>query len=584
MKLNTLLFFLTTSAQGIEQDHLGTQKQKIERKRNGYTIKTNQKNLDNASNVARQLGASTLSVKAEEQDVNSRDSLVYKEAIDSYGEIDFANSLSFPSASPSGGTPTKSPAPTFSFSFPNEPTGSPTFGDTIKCVDDPNYTYLTAGNTCKKMGSRQWQREYFCKRVAVQNACPRTCGMCCSDNKIYSFKNGNRDRGCKWLSSGPDDRPDKFCNVEDQNQRKIKENCAKTCNYCRDPVDLTPTASPTKSFEACLNKDNYFYLTENRTCKFIRNKKSRREEFCPIAEVRKNCPQACGVCCTNDPAYGFKTYGKNVNCAWVGKRDSRKQLYCDTRQSGKMVRDACPVACDRCIDPIGSNEPTPSISMVPTVSCENDQDYFYVWPERTCKWIRNKEKRRREFCVEPQVLFKCPQSCGTCCIDNPKYKFGDNKSCLWIRKQQSRIDEYCDTFQNMQMVRDACPVTCGTCLDPLNTPTISPAPSREICLNDRTFFYQDPKKTCQWVRFKESRRQEYCKINSVKTNCPQSCGYCCDNDLDYSFKNFEGIGVKCYWVGKKQRRKNAYCDKFKNGRKVSDACPLACDQCKDPIK
>ena len=478
-------------------------------------------------------------------------------------------------------SPSKSPRPTLS-SKPSRSPNKPPDPDT--CVDDPNFYHKTADMTCLKIGSRNKRREKRCKDTKVQGACPRTCGLCCEDNPKFRFLNRSQNRNCRWLSDGPPSRPEKYCDENDNDGRKIKENCVKTCDYCNDPVDLSPTASPSEYFKECKDDGTFFHKNAQNTCSWIRQRKLRREEYCIIEPVRENCPLGCGLCCENDRNFLFETFKQTVNCKWVGDRNHRQNKYCNTVQSGQKVSDACPVACDSCYDPIASVVPTPEISLTPTVYCANDPSFSYVFPERTCKWIRNKESRRREFCEEPVVLAKCPQACGLCCNDDPSYKFGNNKDCAWIRKNPSGPDQYCNIRANKRMVRDACPVACNECMDDLFSPTVSPAPSKAKCINDPDYFYDEANQTCQWIRFKESRRQEYCKKNQVKDKCPQTCGLCCQDENDYTFKNKKNLIVSCYWVGKKAEREKKYCDKFKDGRMVQDACPLACGQCLDPVE
>ena len=102
---------------------------------------------------------------------------------------------------------------------------------------------------------------------------------------------------------------------------------------------------------------------------------------------------------------------------------------------------------------------------------------------------------------------------------------------------QGRQKEYCKTFRSGRMVRDACPESCDRCLDPVNpAPTPAPPPTNINCINDHDWTLDGkPLVTCRWIRNKESRRQEYCPQASIKEACPQSCGICCANELQYNF-------------------------------------------------
>ena len=74
-----------------------------------------------------------------------------------------------------------------------------------------------------------------------------------------------------------------------------------------------------------------------------------------------------------------------------------------------------------------------------------------------------------------------------------------------------------------------------------------------------------------------------CKLDEVRTNCPVTCGLCCEDDPSYTFINDMGIEKTCGWITLKDVRKSKYCDKYKSGMLVRVACPKACDYCKAPI-
>jgi hypothetical protein len=127
-------------------------------------------------------------------------------------------------------------------------------------------------------------------------------------------------------------------------------------------------------------------------------------------------------------------------------------------------------------------------------------------PKKNCKQIRNKEERRAAMCLISEVNAACPATCGSCCEDDAAYEFSLKKSdklkdCVWIttneKKKEKRFNEYC-TRNNTKVklhtwggrtVRDACPVTCGFCHDPItvaptpapttSAPTLSSAPSNQ---------------------------------------------------------------------------------------------------------
>ena len=88
------------------------------------------------------------------------------------------------------------------------------------------------------------------------------------------------------------------------------------------------------------------------------------------------------------------------------------------------------------------------------------------------------------------------------------------------------------------------------------------------CINNDTYVNADnPLATCRWIRWKEERRQEYCKQQEVNDNCPLSCGVCCEDNPFIEF-NCDSFNSDC---------EGAW---FK-GRTVRDICPKSCGFCKD---
>ena len=69
----------------------------------------------------------------------------------------------------------------------------------------------------------------FCKKNAVEIACPMSCGLCCADDESFSFKAQNgKNRNCAYIAK-KSSRIEKYCAVG-----SIKSNCPKTCDYCLD--------------------------------------------------------------------------------------------------------------------------------------------------------------------------------------------------------------------------------------------------------------------------------------------------------------------------------------------------------------
>lgn len=372
-------------------------------------------------------------------------------------------SFSMPTASPTKApvkapvTPTRSPT--------KRPTRSPST-NVSNCVDDPVFYHKYEMRTCSFIDEIQWKRDKYCKFGEVYENCPRTCGACCEDSTEdqFSFTVRNEARSCWWIAQ-KSARKRLYCS-NSVSGGIISDFCPDACGICRTN-EIQPTSSPVA---VCSNDDDWnFFNNEDITCKWIRNTEARRQEYCAKGSVvTDNCPQSCGLCCADHSGYQFRDFEreKDITCDYISKSNLRKSRYCDLWREETMVRDVCPVACDNCFSAVG---PTPS----PTRSsnCQNNDDYhWFRAPKVTCKWIRNEESRRVDFCNRnARVKENCPQSCGVCCSNDATYSLdgNGNRDCDWVAAKNSRINEYCDTYQNDRMVRDACPVACDRCLDPV---------------------------------------------------------------------------------------------------------------------
>ena len=175
------------------------------------------------------------------------------------------------------------------------------------------------------------------------------------------------------------------------------------------------------------------------------------------------------------------------------------------------------------------------------------------------------------------------------------------------RSLQTPTCEFCQNLWNPVIVEscefDASLLGCDSMDDYVYTPVHAnffpggqPVFGKDFpCVNSEDFFFNDEKETCQWIRFKEERRNEYCQYQTVRVNCPLSCGLCCENDDAYTFTAKFGKGGKtkdCDWLGKKEKRQEKYCGEkddgdefgeFQNGKMIRDACPKSCKYCVDPV-
>jgi tetratricopeptide (TPR) repeat protein len=110
--------------------------------------------------------------------------------------------------------------------------------------------------------------------------------------------------------------------------------------------------------DPCLNSDSYEYTyidTEGSekplSCSNIRYKakEERRKVLCLKDEVRLNCPQSCGLCCSDLPLYNFTIAGGIiVTCESLSNSQDLKEKFCDKYRSGMNVKNGCPVACNNC--------------------------------------------------------------------------------------------------------------------------------------------------------------------------------------------------------------------------------------------
>ena len=121
---------------------------------------------------------------------------------------------------------------------------------------------------------------------------------------------------------------------------------------------------------------------------------------------------------------------------------------------------------------------------------------------------------------------------------------------------------------------------------PLARLTLGTSGAVSSCTNDEYYVHEaNPAANCGWIRWKEDRRQEYCKIEEVHEFCPQTCGDCCEDDLNYIFENNRGFMVNCNWLisnsEQLEEKKLEYCNGFwSKGYTVRDMCSKSCDFCK----
>ena len=249
-----------------------------------------------------------------------------------------------------------------------------------------------------------------------------------------------------------------------------------------------------------LCKDDKHFTYSNENCHSIYNDEDLRQDLCRNEEVKDNCPLACGLCCSNDPSYTFKTkYGNQTrkDCEWLEDRDIRSFLHCSKWKN----RRSCPKACDMCKEPISEEYKsldttnitlTPSISPAPSMVCVEDNDFeiMYDLTPHSCITLGRNESIRQETCQHREVRDACPNRCGICCADDSTFVFnntmGKEVGCDWVSQTEVRTLRYCDRQRNGRAIRDACSRTCNTCknLVQLSAPEISSITDKGDADND----------------------------------------------------------------------------------------------------
>ncbi len=231
---------------------------------------------------------------------------------------------------------------------------------------------------------------------------------------------------------------------------------------------------------------------------------------------------------------------------------------------------------------------TPSPTSSPTYDCKDSPFRFQVEISgsgttiaRYCSWVKVNPYAK---CALTGVREHCPLTCGGCqnCVDSMlRFKFEYNgvesfRLCDWVAKK--------DTAMRCAIkgIGSTCPLTCGTCLQSSPAPIVTPSPTSSPTYDceDSPFRFQvkrDGKfirRNCAWVFVKPKSR---CKLNGVKSHCPQtcrSCGDCANSKLRFKF-NYNGVESfrLCDWVARKDTPTRCAIEG------VSTTCSLTCDTC-----
>ena len=86
--------------------------------------------------------------------------------------------------------------------------------------------------------------------------------------------------------------------------------------------------------------------------------------------------------------------------------------------------------------------------------------------------------------------------------------------------------------------------------------------------------------TCKTLRNNEKKRLKECKKDIAKEACRVTCGTCCRDDPDFSFKYEQNVGKSCEWLATQKKNKiDKICNDDDVGGSVSYHCIETCDAC-----
>jgi len=87
-----------------------------------------------------------------------------------------------------------------------------------------------------------------------------------------------------------------------------------------------------------------------------------------------------------------------------------------------------------------------------------------------CRWIKKNikqvDKRKNAYCINPSIAAACPATCNEQCANTPGFSYikewnGETAGCNWLLKNNSkrsaRMAKYCPT------IGDKCVSSCGSC-------------------------------------------------------------------------------------------------------------------------
>ncbi len=195
-----------------------------------------------------------------------------------------------------------------------------------------------------------------------------------------------------------------------------------------------------------------------------------------------------------------------------------------------------------------------------TTSCRDRKGRFSLKGDKYTCWNARQDQ---SLCTTfPALRKKCPLSCNSCCIDNPRefdsiypdFNLNKQKTCSMIPRILQDLNV--DLCEKSRRWRNECPVSCGICpcsdtvgkfelqrnyTDNENSNNYSITVSVPTWNESRT----ETKTSCHPVRIKQSK----CRWDVYKEKCPQTCNTCppkirtyeqlCEIDAKLSFPEIE---------------------------------------------
>jgi len=322
-----------------------------------------------------------------------------------------------------------------------------------------------------------------------------------------------------------------------------------------------------------------------------------------------------------------------------------------TSVDGRRIKEGCTKTCTDCKDlstsissmilPTYPSRPNQSKisrassqsiieSQAKPISCVDNPEFYIKKQKETCKWIRQKTNRRKKFCKQTKVFRACAVTCGKCCADDPNYIFvykNKMKSCNWLKviQHDNVLKNVCKkVVSDGKRVKFGCRKSCNNCYTrhtqkPTPLPTLaiqsqvpsplssiassqvpsllpnwapswipSQVPSMFLSCTDNPNFYTYDEKTCIWIGKVQTRQNIYCNNLNIIRACPNACGNCCADDINYTFL-YETMDRNCEWLTwRKDDVREKLCDEkvstSTDGRLINEGCSQTCNNCNSPSK